>query len=104
MAVDYTLKWECELRMHFGEGDAVHGAVTVLDMLKAHDRAHTASELMRQEGKDPATESVTIRRVNPDGSMVDQEVTIAEMEAQAEPLKDWESHCAGSGVDRDRML
>lgn len=93
MGADYILDRSCEPKLFLGGGDVMAGTTRMLAMLKAKSRAEAIGHMMAQSGQDPATASVTVVVMGPDGPQ-ERAVTVAEMSSQAAPLQALAPHCS----------
>jgi hypothetical protein len=94
MGADYILHRTCDPKAQLGGGDPLAGTERMLAMLKARTRAQAVYRLMEREGRDPATASIKVMVVTAQGPE-EREVSVAQMMAEAAPLDDLASHCAG---------
>ena len=95
MAIDYGITLDCEPRRHFGSGNTEHGTVEILEKLKARDRARMLREVARTKGIDLATQKVTMNVHDREGKPVQRQVTMAELELEAQALDTHAAACVG---------
>ena len=95
MAIDYAITLECEPRRHFGSGNAEQGTIEILEKLKARDRASMIREIARTKGIDLSSQKVTMNVHDREGNPVQKQVTIAELELEAQALESHATACVG---------
>lgn len=95
MAIDYAVTLDCAARRHFGGGDASRGTLDILDRLKARNRAESVREFARQQGLTNVSPTVTVQTQDAQGNLVEKQISVVEMEAEAMPLDAHAAACAG---------
>jgi hypothetical protein len=95
MAADYFIHLECTPKRSLGDGDAVVGTATLLDLLKARHQAVLIQEAARRDGHSPSGISLTVRTTGPDRRPVEKTVTFEELVSKSAPLESHASACEG---------
>src|SRR5260221_8679356 len=95
MAIDYVVHFPCPPKTTLGDGDPLAGAGTVVELLKARNRAAMIRDLSQKDGQDPNEITVKVMRVNTRGQSVESDVRYADMERDGAKLKPFEGECDG---------
>jgi hypothetical protein len=93
MAIDYSVHFECDVKLTLGDGDLIVGEGALLHMLKCRNRAKDLEKIAKQQGKDVKTMKMKVNETGEDGQWVTTDVTYPELASEAEPLAELESAC-----------
>jgi hypothetical protein len=92
MAADYFVQYPCKVREQIGDRQ-------LLQMVKSRDRANIVLDVMRKNPKTdrskPESEWKVMLRVQGPNGVVDQQIKIADLLAEARPLEALSVHCSG---------
>jgi hypothetical protein len=95
MAIDYGVTLDCQPRQHFGDGNPQQGTIEILEKLKSRDRAKAIRDIARSKGIDLSNQKITLNVHDRDGNPIQKQVTVAELESEAQVLDQLSAACVG---------
>jgi hypothetical protein len=94
MSVDYSIHLECRPKVELGDGEPLRGTAAILEKLKAKNQAVQLARSAAKQGKSPEGMSLVHRFLDPEGRVVDTEVTYESLVEKVGALVLHESACA----------